>query len=143
MQARRDGRPRQGSIQRVPASVVAQQAAFNDVSRQFLDKQRDAVGARSNLRDDLLWKRLARDGFGQRRGIPNVEAIERECADMRGAAPYLAELGAKGDEEQDRKSPDAIDRQIQQFVRGRIDPLSVLENHQYGSLTAQILQPAA
>jgi hypothetical protein len=49
---------------------------------------------------------------------------------VRLASPSLLKLRAEGDDQQERQSPNSIDRQIHQFTRGRVDPMRILENHQ-------------
>ena len=56
---------------------------------------------------------------------------------MRLAAPGVLELRPKGDNQQDRQPGCPIDRQVEQFARGRIDPMCVLENHQHRAGTRQ------
>jgi hypothetical protein len=83
---------------------------------------------------------FAGHGLGQHCAFSSVEPVEQQCADMRRSAPGLLEFGTKCDDQQDRQSADTVDRQIQQLARGRVDPMDVLEDHQHGLLTAQILQ---
>ena len=51
---------------------------------------------------------------------------------MRLAGPGLLKLWPKGDDQQDRQPARAVDRQVEQFARGRVDPVGVLEDHQNG-----------
>jgi hypothetical protein len=41
------------------------------------------------------------------------------------------EFWPESNDDQDRKIPDAVDRQIEQFTRRRIDLLRILENEQH------------
>jgi hypothetical protein len=56
---------------------------------------------------------------------------------MRVAAPGWLKFRAEGDDEQHRQLPHPVDGQIQQFARGRVDPMSVLEHHQHRPLPCQ------
>ena len=140
MQARWDRKFRHWPVGDVIAARVVQQTAFDDCSRQFLDKQRDAVGTSGNLCDDLARQRFAGDCLGQSIAFFGVEAIEQQCTDMRRSAPGLGEFGTKGYDQQYWKPANSLDSQIQQLARGRVDPMDVLEHHQDRALPTQILQ---
>src|SRR5262245_37633404 len=53
---------------------------------------------------------------------------------MGAANPERLKFRAKGDCQQNGQVPHTIDCQIKQLARGWIDPVSVLQNHQNGSL---------
>jgi len=51
---------------------------------------------------------------------------------MRLTAPSRLKLRSEGNNQQNRHPSQAIDRQVHQFARGRVDPMRVLEHHQNG-----------
>ena len=58
-------------------ALVAQQAAFEYRSRQLFDKQRNAVGACDDMRDDIAGQNFARHSLGKDRTVARVEPIEQ------------------------------------------------------------------
>jgi hypothetical protein len=50
------------------------------------------------------------------------------------------ELGAVGCDQQHRQLGDLLDRKVEQLVRSRIDPMQILEDHQYRLLPRQHLE---
>ena len=106
-------------------------AAFEHRLGQLLDKQRHAVGALDDLVDGLAGEAgIAGEPLDQRRAVVPAEPVQRQRRHMRLTAPGVLELGAEGDDEQDRQPRDPIERQVEQFARGRVDPMRVLEHHQ-------------
>src|SRR5437762_490182 len=85
-----------------------QEAALKDRSRQLLDKQRDTVGASSDMRDELVGESLARHHLVQYGTFVGVQAVEQQRAHMRRSAPGLREFGTKGDDQQDRQPADQL-----------------------------------
>ena len=61
---------------------------------------------------------------------------------MQLAGPGRLELGAEGDDRQHRKTADPLDREIEQFARGWVNPMSVLKYYQYRAVPSQTLEPA-
>ena len=99
---------------------------------QFLDEQRHAVGSLDNIGDGFRRKsRVARQSSHHRLAVAFAETIEHHTADMGLAAPGRMEFGTEGNQQQHGQLPDPVDGQIQQFSRRRIDPVNVLEHHQY------------
>ena len=49
----------------------------------------------------------------------------------------MLELRAEGDDQQDRQPPYPVERQVEQLVRGWVDPMRVLEDHQNGPHSRQ------
>jgi hypothetical protein len=49
---------------------------------------------------------------------------------MRLASPGLLKFRPEGDDQQDRQPARAVERQFEQFARGRVDPMRILEDHQ-------------
>jgi hypothetical protein len=62
-----------------------------------------------------------------------AEPIERQTRDVGAPGPRRLKFGTKGDRQQHRQMPHPVDGQVQQFVRGRVDPMGVLEHHQHRS----------
>jgi hypothetical protein len=56
---------------------------------------------------------------------------------VRLAGPGRLELRTEGDQEQDRQPGHALDREVEQLARARVDPVNVLEDHQHGLATCQ------
>src|SRR6516165_6027437 len=130
MQSRRDRETSQCPIKDVAIRRFAQQTTLQDALGQFLDKQRHAVGAVGNLGDHLVGQRLPAGALlGQYGAVVPVEAIERQCADLLLPSPGRLELGAERHDQQYRQGADALDHQFEQLARGRVEPMSVLENH--------------
>ena len=72
---------------------------------QFLDEQRHAVGALDDLLEQRLRQRLAAgDVLDHRHALAPAEAVERHGGDVRLARPGRLEVGAEGDEQQDRQA---------------------------------------
>ena len=59
-----------------------------------------------------------------------AQLIQRQHRHLRLDAPGVPKLGAEGDDQQDRQQPYAIECKVEQFPRGRIYPMRVLEYHQ-------------
>jgi len=58
-----------------------------------------------------------------------AEPVERHGGYMRRAAPGMLKLGTEADDEQHRQLCDPVDRKVEQFARGRVDPMRVFKNH--------------
>jgi predicted ATPase len=71
------------------------------------------------LDEDLL--RLS-----QRAPIAPVQAIERQHRHLRLASPSRLKLGAERNNQQHRETAHALNSEVEQFARGRIDPMRVL-----------------
>src|SRR5215470_14149119 len=96
MQGWRDRKRLQRAVEHVAIVLLAQQTALQNALRQFLDKQRHAVGAVGNLGDDLVGQRLAAGGLRyQSRAVTPVQTVESQHADLRLAGPRRRELWAK------------------------------------------------
>jgi hypothetical protein len=140
VQARRDREWRQCAIEHVAIRLLAQQAALQDALGQFLDEQRHAVGALYDLGDDLIGQRLVAGNLPDQSGpIMLVQAIERHHADLRLAGPGRLELGAERHDQQHRQAADTRDGEVEQLARGQVDPMRVLENHDYRLPACQAL----
>jgi len=114
----------------IAARLGAQQAALQHALGQFLDKQRDAVGAIGDLVDNLIGQCLAAgDLLDQCGPVMSVQTIERQHRYLRPAGPGPLELEAKRHDQQHRQTARPLDGEVEQFARGRIDPMRVLEEH--------------
>jgi len=60
-----------------------------------------------------------------------VEPVQRDHRHLRPSDPRGLELGAVGCGQQHRQIGDLLDRKVEHLARGRIDPMQVLEDHQY------------
>jgi len=80
---------------------------------QFLDEQRHAIGALGNLLDNFAaqW-RVSGKTADEGRNVALAEPVQRQHGHVRLAAPGLLELGAEGDNQQDRLPRRPIDGQI-------------------------------
>jgi hypothetical protein len=56
------------------------------------------------------------------------------------AGPSWLELGAEHYDQQHRQVADALDGEVEQLARGRIDPMRVVEDHQHRSLARQTVE---
>jgi hypothetical protein len=56
------------------------------------------------------------------------------------ADPGRTELGAEGDDEQNRQRRDALDHPVEQLERGRVTPVRVLQDQQDGASARQALE---
>ena len=114
---------------------------FDNGLGQLLDEQRHAIAALDDLGDEF-----GSDGgiagklLDQGRTVPLAEPVQRHCRDMRLVGPGGLEFRAKGNEQQYRQPADAIDGQIDQVARGRVDPVHVLEDHQHRMAAGERLQ---
>ena len=59
---------------------------------------------------------------------------------MRLAAPDLLKLRPEGGHEQHGQTCHPIERQVEEFARARIDPMRILEHHQYGPALGQSIE---
>ena len=132
MQGRRHRQRRKRCRRQHRGNPVSLRGAFQHRLGQLLDKQRHAVGALDDLRDDIGGERgIAGQLLHQRLAVAFAEPIERQTRDVGAAAPGRLEFGTKGDHQQHRQLPHPVDGQIQELARGRIDPVGVLEYHQH------------
>ena len=142
MQCRRDRKRGQRTIEHVPFPLLAQQTTFQHAFGQFLDEQRHAVGAIDDLLDDLFGQSLAAgDLLCQSRPVVPVQASERHHAHLRLAGPRRLEVRAERQDQQHRQTDDPFDKQVEQFTRGRVYPMRVLEDHDQALPPRQTLQP--
>jgi hypothetical protein len=78
----------------------------------------------------------------QRGAIAPVQPIERHHADLRLAGPGRLEFGPERHDQQHRQAAYPLDGEVEQFARGRVDPMRVLENHDYQLPARQTLDLA-
>src|SRR6516165_4319469 len=131
VQTRRDREWRQSTVKRVTVCLLAQQAAFQNALRQFLNKQRHAICTVDDLGDDLIRQGLAAGDFLYKSSpVDAVQAIELEHRHLRLSDPVRLELGAEGHDQQNRQAAHSFDSEVEHFARGRVDPMRVLEHHQ-------------
>ena len=109
---------------------------------QLLDEQRHPVRALDDLGHQLVGQRAAGDPPHERRGLPRAEAVERQGRHVRPAGPGRLELRAEGDQQQDPQPSRALDREVEQLARARVDPVHVLEDHQHRVAVRQPLDLA-
>ena len=57
------------------------------------------------------------------------------------SAPSVLKIRPEGDDEQDGKARYPIYGQVEQFARGRVDPMRVLEDHQDRPASSQRFEP--
>jgi hypothetical protein len=115
--------------------------AFQHRLDQFLDKQRHAVSALNDLVDERLRKRFAAgDVADQRYAFTSAEAIEHHAGDVRLAGPRRLKVGAVGDDQENREHLHALDGEREQFERGGIAPLRILEDHHDRSLAREAFE---
>jgi hypothetical protein len=69
--------------------------------------------------------------------VAPVKAIERQYADLWLADPGHLELRAERHYQQHAQAAHALDGEVEQFARGRVDPMRVLENHDHRLLARQ------
>ena len=60
-----------------------------------------------------------------------AEPVQRDHRHLRLADPGRLELGPVGRDQQHRQARDLLDRKVEHLARGRIDPMHILEDHQY------------
>ena len=98
---------------------------------QLLGEQRHPVRALHDLGHDGLGQSgPVRDPPHERRRLAPAEAVEHQGRHVRPAGPGRREVGAEGDQQQDRQTGRALDREVEQLARARVDPVHVLEDHQ-------------
>jgi len=93
------------------------------------------------LGDDLARQRLvAGDLHRQSRPITSVQAIERQHRHLRLSGPRRPEFRAKRHDQKHWHSAHALDSEVEQLARGRVDPMRVLEHHEHRLLPRQTFQ---
>ena len=60
--------------------------------------------------------------------------------DLRLAGPGRLELGAERHDQQHRQAAHALDGEVEQLARGRVDPMRVLEDHEHRLLAGQTFE---
>jgi hypothetical protein len=132
VQARRNRERRECPIEHVAVHVLAQQTALQDALGQFLDKQRHPIGAIDDLRDDLVGQRLAAGDLRcQSDPVAPVQPIERQHCHLRLPGPRRLELRTECHDQQHPQAADMLDEEVEQFARGRVNPMRVLEDHDH------------
>src|SRR6516162_407840 len=74
---------------------------------------------------------IAAEPMHEDRPFIAVEPVQRDHRHLRPSDPRGLELGAVGCGQQHRQIGDLLDRKVEHLARGRIDPMQVLEDHQY------------
>jgi hypothetical protein len=99
---------------------------------QFLDKERHTVGALDDLVDNIRRQRpeIAGEPMHEPRPFAAAEPVQRDHRRLRPSDPGRLELGAVGCDQQHRQACDLLDRKFDRLVRGRIEPMQVLKDHQ-------------
>jgi hypothetical protein len=88
--------------------------------------------ARANRASSLIGQRVAfSDLRDQSPLIAPVQAAEGQHRHLRLAGLGRLELGTERHDQQHGQIADALDGEVEQFARGRIDPMRVLEDHQH------------
>jgi hypothetical protein len=85
-------------------------------------------------------QRPAGDMLGQGLDLGGCQAVERDAGDVRETDPRRLVFRPEGDQQQYWQGADALDRQIENFERGRIGPVGVLEQHQDRLLPRQCFE---
>ncbi len=100
---------------------------------QFLDKERHPVGALDDLVDDIRRQcpEIAGEPMHEGRPLAAAEPVERQHRHLRLSGPGRLELGAERCDQQHRQARDPLDGKVEHLARGRIDPMHILEDHQY------------
>src|SRR5215813_5308776 len=131
LQRRRNRQRSDWSLHPIPVVGLREHTTLDDGLRQFLDKQRDAVGAIYDLVGDLLGQDLAAGHVRNHLGtLPKWQAVESEECDVRTAGPRGREFRPEGHDHQDPQGGDSIDEQVEALSRRGIAPVKVLEHHQ-------------
>ena len=69
------------------------------------------------------------------RGLAPRQAIERHLRQVRATGPGRAEVGPKRHQRQDAGGGALIDQEGEQLQRGRIDPVEIFYDEEYGLLS--------
>ena len=122
----------------IAVAVLDQDVAFKNRLCELLDEQRVAVGLGDNLVHHFGRQRVAvgdlrNNGFN----IAAVEAPELYDADIRQTHPWRLEFRPKRKKSKGRYLAQSIDHEIEQFERGGIGPMRVLEQEQDRFLTRE------
>ena len=143
LQGRRDRQRRRRARRQYRLDAVSRVGAFQHRPCQFLDEQRYAASAFDDFGDDVGVERgIAGEVLHEHRAIAAAEPVQCKCCHMRLAAPLRLEFWPESNDDQNRKIRDAVDRQIEQFTRRRIDPLRILENEQHRRAAGDCLELA-
>jgi hypothetical protein len=142
LERRRDRQARQAAGHPVAAAgALFEDAHLQHRARQLLDEQRDAVGPRRDLRDQLGRDRAASDHLGDHvLDVGLLEPSELQRRQIRRAHPRQREFVAECQNEQQAKLVGQPDREPEQLERGRIGPMQILDDADHRRLGAQALQ---
>src|SRR6266404_4749995 len=137
----RDGKPKHGPSRIKAVARVGQHAALDHRLGQFLDEQRYAIGPIDDMFGDLLGQRLAsghpQDHLG---ALSRGQTTEADLCHVRAPDPGRRELWPEGDDQQGPEGGHPVDDEVQQVERGGVDPVHILEHHQYGPTRRQSLE---
>ena len=141
MERCRYGERRQGSGKLVAIARIGQKPRLQHRLGQLFDEQGHAVGLGHDLPGDLVRQSLGSDHpVHHCRALAASESGERQRADVRLPRPRRLKLRPEGDQQKHWQVLDTLDREPQQLLRGRIDPVHVLVSQEYRLCRRKALQ---
>jgi hypothetical protein len=123
-QRRRDRDAVQPADRLPTVRVLDQRIRFEQRLQQFLDKQRNAVGAAEHLRSETRRQRfVAGHSLQQTVGICGLEALHRVHGAGLAVRRGRHEVGPGGDDEEHRQVLDPFKQCVQKFLCRGVDPM--------------------
>ena len=105
---------------------------LNDSFRQFLDKQRYAIGAAGDLIENRLRKSAGARNAGRDRpdcGVP--QPIEHEPRDHRMSRKCRLSIRTAREQHHHARAVDPVQPELKHFQRGRVYPVCVLNDNEH------------
>ena len=124
------------------AICLTQDSAFQHRLRDLFDEERYSV----RLHHDLIDKRRRKipspgHALDEQRVFTPPQAAQGQRGDVRLAEPRRVEFRSVRHDQQRRKSPDAINDDVEPFPRRRVDPVCVFQHHQQRLLGRKAYEP--
>ena len=109
------------------------QAALENGLGQLFHEERNSVGLGNDLLEHFSRQGLSADHFlGHQHDIPSRQTDDRQSQRMCETRPRRPVFGAIGGRHQDALVRDVGQKHVQDFLRGRVDPVRVLHDQEHG-----------
>jgi hypothetical protein len=133
MQRGWDGKRAQGAVELIGVRSFTQRARLDDSLGHFLDEERHTVGFGGDLVQQRVGQALPMgDARDNRLCGCARKTVQREARDHRMASEAGDKGRPCGDEEKNARTLYAVQRQLDQLQCGRIDPVRVFDQPEYG-----------
>ncbi len=138
VQRGRDRQGAQGTVEVIRVGLLAEHGRLDHRLGHLLDEQGHAVGPRGDLVEENLGQALAaRDAADDRLGRRPRQPVQRQPRHHRVAGEGGDEGRAGGDQQEDAGALHAIERELDQLQRRRVDPVRVLDHPQHWLLAGE------